>query len=112
MANQTKKFFNDMVKHMDSLSFDPYMLGLVMNDSDTPGYIYERIAETFICMANSWTLNRNSGVLVYPRNVTEFGTYVMDASLNWVRNGEHVYGILTGMEANRIYRMGGDDVYR
>lgn len=99
MRSPEDEFVKAITKHLDSLSFQPHMVGfsvLKLND-----VMSERLAETMLYILNAWGGVYRNNTRDVPFNVAELGYYLMEGAHKWLQEGRHTGGILVQLDARR-----------
>lgn len=85
-------FVRSIVKHLDSLSFQPHAVGFSILDMNP--VIAERLAETIVYIASAWDNSYINDLREVPFSVAEFGHYLTIGIEMWKQYGSHHAGIL------------------
>lgn len=99
MKNLERNFLNAMAKHLDSLSFQPHMVGGEL--FHLPDYMQERLAEVIVYIIGAWSDGYQCGSTLHPANVTEMANYMFAGFNIWEIEGQHRGGVMVGRDALR-----------
>ena len=88
MGNTPEEVFvKNLEKALDSYSFKPNMVGGYVSEM-SPAHL-ERLAETMLYIINSWALNWKYNNSMFPKNVAEFGWFLMEGVEKWQTQAEY-----------------------
>ena len=97
MVNIERKFLKSMEKYLDSLSFQPHMLGGEL--FHLPEYIQERLAEAIVYIVGAWADDYKCNSTLHPANIGELSNYMIAGFNLWEIEGKYRRGVMVGRDA-------------